>query len=186
LSPGASVGTLTLNSNLTLAGNLFIELDKSLTPSNDVVTVAGTLTNAGTGTVTVVNIGSISSAVGDSYQLFNKPLSNGAALTVVSPAGVVWTNRLADNGSIEVLSVPPVVPATNLTITAVGPTSYSLGSMGLANRPYNVHTSTNVALPMASWWRIGTTNSDAGGLIQFLDAQATNAQRFYRFGQLLP
>ena len=48
LSPGASLGTLTINSNLTLAGNLFIEVNKSASPSNDVVVVSGTLTNAGT------------------------------------------------------------------------------------------------------------------------------------------
>jgi hypothetical protein len=30
------------------------------------------------------------------------------------------------------------------------------------------------------------TNSDAGGLIQFVDPAATNAQRFYRFGQPVP
>ncbi len=186
VSPGASVGTLTIGGDLTLSGNMFVQLDKSLTPSNDVVSVTGVLTNAGAGTVTVVNIGNIGLVPGDSFQLFNKPMPNGEALTIVSPLGVVWTNRLADNGTIEVLSVPPVAAATNLTIAATGPTSVSLGALGVANRPYNVHASTNVALPMSSWWLIGITNSDGSGVIQFLDSQATNDQRYYRFGQTVP
>ncbi len=185
LSPGASVGTLTLNNNLILAGDVFIELDKSLSPSNDLVTVAGTLTNAGNGSVIVTNLGP-ALAAGDSFQIFSQALSNGAAMTIVSAGDVVWTNKLAEDGSIAVLSagtVPAPVPATNLTIAAVGPTSFSLGGMGAANSAYNVYASTNVALPMTNWWLIGTTNSDVGGVIQFLDPQATNEQRFYRFGQ---
>jgi hypothetical protein len=181
LSPGSSLGTLTLNSDLTLAGNLFIEVNKSLSPSNDVVTVAGMLTNAGIGTVTVTNIGDSAFVAGDSFQIFNKGVSNGLALNVMSAGAVVWTNKLAVDGSIAVVSVP--VPATNLTIQALSPTSISLGGLGATNSAYNVYASTNVGAPMTNWWLIGTTNSNGGGVIQFLDPQATNAQRFYRFGQ---
>jgi fibronectin-binding autotransporter adhesin len=184
LSPGSSLGTLTLNSDLILAGDLFIEVNKSLSPSNDVVTVAGTLTNAGIGMVTVTNIGANALAVGDSFQIFNKGVSNGQALTVVSSGSVIWTNKLAVDGSIAVLSAPaPKVPATNLTIVAAGPISFSLGGLGATNSAYKVYASTNVTTPMTNWWQIGITNSNAGGVIQFLDPQATNTQRFYRFGQ---
>jgi hypothetical protein len=186
LSPGASVGTFALYGDLTLSGNLFIEVDKSLSQSNDAVIVVGTLTNAGTGTVTVTNLGS-ALAAGNSFQLFDKPVLNGQALTVVSSGGIVWTNKLAVDGSIAVLSAPPAaVPATNLTIVAVGPTSFNLGGAGATNSAYGVYASTNVTLPMTNWWLIGVTNSNGGGVIQFLDPLATNAQRFYRFGQTVP
>jgi len=36
---------------------------------------------------------------------------------------------------------------------------------------------------LSNWWLIGTTTSDPGGLIEYVDAQATNTQRFYRFVQ---
>jgi hypothetical protein len=36
---------------------------------------------------------------------------------------------------------------------------------------------------MSSWSWIGTTNADGAGLIRFTDTQATNNQRYYRFGQ---
>jgi autotransporter-associated beta strand protein len=184
ISPGSSIGTLTFNNNLKVTGNLLVEVNKSVSPSNDVISVVGVLTNAGVGTVTVTNIGGTALAAGDSFRIFNKGVSNALALAVVSDGGAVWTNRLAVDGSIAVLSVPlPIVPATNLTILVASPTSISLGGMGAANSAYGVYASTNVTTPMTNWWLIGTTNSDAGGLIQFVDEQATNDQRFYRFGQ---
>jgi fibronectin-binding autotransporter adhesin len=183
LSPGASLGTLTISNDLTLAGNLFIELNKSVSPSNDLVVVSGILTNAGVGTVTVTNLGLPALAAGDRFQLFSQPLLNGQALAI-TPApggGLVWANNLASDGSIGV--VAGTVPATNLAIVAAGPLSFKLSGAGGANQSYGIYASTNVAAPMSAWWLIGTTNANAGGLIQFLDTQATNTQRFYRFGQ---
>jgi len=115
LSPGvpdpqSRIGTLTLSSNLTLAGDLFIEVDKSLSPTNDMVAVSGALTNAGAGTMTVRNVGGPLSP-GDTFQIFNQPLPNGQALTVLSFSGnEVWANNLAVDGSITVLSVTPPAP----------------------------------------------------------------------------
>jgi hypothetical protein len=48
---------------------------------------------------------------------------------------------------------------------------------------YNVYASTNVATPMTNWWLLGSTTANGSGVIQFTDTQATNSQRFYRFGQ---
>ena len=117
LAPGASVGavgTLTINNNLSIGGNLAIEVNKSLSPSNDFVVVVGGLTNTGTGTVTVSNLGP-ALVVGDKFMLFSKPAQNGAALTVTG-AGVTWANHLAVDGSITVSSVSG--PALNFTQTA--------------------------------------------------------------------
>ena len=58
LSPGTSIGTLTINNNLTLAGNILVEINKASSPSNDLVAVSGVLTNAGNGVLTVINLGS--------------------------------------------------------------------------------------------------------------------------------
>ncbi|MEI7534773.1 MAG: autotransporter-associated beta strand repeat-containing protein [Verrucomicrobiae bacterium] len=184
LAPGGSIGTLTINNNLTLAGNLLIEVNKSASTSNDLVVVSGTLTNAGAGTVTVTNIGAIALVAGDRFVLFNKALFNGQALTITSGGGVVWTNKLALDGSIAVVSAAaPAVPATNLAIVAAGPASFSVSGRGGASQAYGLYASTNVVVPMTNWWLIGTTNSDGSGSIQFLDTHATNPQRFYRFGQ---
>jgi autotransporter-associated beta strand protein len=109
LSPGDYVGTLTISNKLTLGGDMLVEVNKSLAPSNDIVTVSGTLTNSGAGTVHVLNMGA-PLAAGDSFKIFNKPLLNGQALRLLSAGTEVWTNKLAVDGSIAVLSAtnPPV------------------------------------------------------------------------------
>ena len=90
------IGTLTINNNLTLNGNLLFKVNKSLSPSqsNDIASVSGTLANGGTGTLTVTNLGP-ALVVGDRFMLFNKGLSGGGALTVTGGgAGVIWNNNL--------------------------------------------------------------------------------------------
>jgi autotransporter-associated beta strand protein len=103
IAPGASIGILTINNNLALAGNLAIELNKSGSPASDRIVVGGTLNNTGTGTVTVTNLG-LALVQGDTFTLFNKAVSNGGALSVTG-ANVIWTNKLVIDGTIAVASV---------------------------------------------------------------------------------
>jgi autotransporter-associated beta strand protein len=117
LAPGDSLGTLTINNNLTLAGNLSIEVNKSASPASDETVVTGTLNNTGTGVVTVTNLGP-ALAQGDKFTLFNKLVANGGALTVAG-ANATWTNKLAFDGTIEVLSVMATTP-TNLSCSLSG------------------------------------------------------------------
>ncbi len=123
LAPGASVGTLTLQNNLTLAGDLLLEVDKASNPSNDLVQVSGQLTNAGNGTVFIANLGS-AYAAGDSFKFFNKALLNGGALNI-SPAhpapGLTWTNKLASDGSIGVITAPDVGTPADLVGLSIHP-----------------------------------------------------------------
>jgi fibronectin-binding autotransporter adhesin len=116
LAPGASagsVGTLTFNSDLIIGGDLAIEVNKSLSPSNDLVVVNGPLGKNGTGTVSVTNLGP-ALAVGDKFTLFSKPMQNGAALTITG-AGATWANNLAVDGSISIVSVSR--PMLNFTLS---------------------------------------------------------------------
>jgi len=123
LSPGASVGTLILQSNLTLSGTILLEVDKSLAATNDLVQVGGTLTNVGTSVVTITNLGP-ALAAGDSFKFFSKPLLNGEAVSF-SPAtpgvGLAWTNKLAVDGTVGIVSTAVVgTPAdlVGLTLSA--------------------------------------------------------------------
>ena len=117
-SPTA-IGTFTVNNNVTLNGGVLIRLNKSLAPaqSNDMVSVSGALANSGIGTVTVTNLGP-ALQVGNSFKIFNKAVANGNAMTVAG-AGVTWTNKLALDGSIEVISTVANYP-TNLSYTVSG------------------------------------------------------------------
>ena len=118
IAPGNSIGTLTVGGNLTHAGNLSIEVNRSGSAS-DQVNVSGSRTNSGTGTVTITNLGAALQA-GDTFTLFNGPLLNGNALTI-SGASAVWTNKLALNGTISVVTPISTTP-TNISYTVSGST----------------------------------------------------------------
>jgi autotransporter-associated beta strand protein len=116
LSPGASLGTLTCDSDLTIGGNLVIEVNCSVSPSNDLVVVGGVLSNSAPGTLTVKNLGSTPLQVGDKFTVFSRPLLNGAVISVIG-ARATWINNLAVDGSIYVATV---VPPPTLTFTQAG------------------------------------------------------------------
>ena len=124
LIPGSSIGTLTFSNNLVIGGNLVFDLKKGQAQSNDLIHVLGaTLTNAGAGTLTVSNLGP-ALVVGDTFKLFSQPVANGLALNIVGPDGVTFTNKLEEDGSIAVLTVPQTIPPVGTNL------SFSLGTPG--------------------------------------------------------
>lgn len=131
--PASGIGTLTINNNLTLNGNVFIRVDKDLSPaqSNDLISVSGTLSSSGTGTVTVANIGTTALAVGDKFQIFSRQVSGANTLSITG-GGMLWTNRLGTDGSIAVLSAAPAVATnpTNIIVSVSNGTNLSLSWPG--------------------------------------------------------
>jgi autotransporter-associated beta strand protein len=118
LSPGASIGTLTLSDTLTLAGNTIMELNKTGgTLTNDLVKGVSTLTYGGTLTVTASGT---ALAENDSFNLFDATTFAGSFTTLTLPslpACLVWdTSKLSVDGTIKVTheTVKPVIG----TITA--------------------------------------------------------------------
>ena len=164
-------------------GNLVFELNKSLTPSNDLVVVTGILTNAGAGTLTVTNLGP-ALAVNDRFKLFSRRLLNAGALTIVS-SGVTWLNRLATDGSIQVLAVtpttPPNFPPGGIRLLPGG--GISLTVTGALGTPYRLWSSTDVALaPVTNTWTLLSNGTITVTPFTISDLDATNfPQRFYRF-----
>lgn len=108
-----TIDNLTVNGNYTINGTQTVEVNRA-GPAADFVTVSGTV-SAVAGTLSVKNLGA-ALQVGDTFTLFNKPVSGGAALSVVG-GGAIWINNLASTGSIQVQSVVPTTPTT-LTATA--------------------------------------------------------------------
>jgi uncharacterized repeat protein (TIGR01451 family) len=153
--PGA-IGTLIINNNLTNGGNVFIRVNKSLSPaqSNDLVSVNGVLTNSGSGTLTVSNLGPILVA-GDQFYVFSEAVSNGAAMNVTG-AGFTWTNHLFLDGSI--IAGPAVVVATDLSVGESGPSTVNPA----ASFSYNIAVS-NLGPVSAS--SVVVTDSLPAGLV---------------------
>jgi hypothetical protein len=167
LAPGTSIGTFTINSDLTIAGNIAIEVNKSQSPSNDLVVVSGVLTNASNGALTVANLGP-GLAVGDKFKPFSKAVLNGSALTVTG-AGAVWANNLQVDGSISVAALSQTKPVITSTVVVGGLLVFS-GTNGTAGANYYVLSSTNVATPLAAWTRDATNSFGPGGVFAVTNA----------------
>lgn len=175
----APAGTLTFNGNLTFDGNLAFTVDTSLAQSNDVVSViGGGPDNTGTGTLTVNNLGPALVA-GQTFYLFNQPVQNGGSLTIIPPPGVVLTNNLEVDGSVTVVSVHPVLPPQITGISLSGASLVITGTNGLAGEPYNVLTTTNLALPLSQWTVLPTATFSAGSFSLTNTVNTVTPQSFY-------
>ncbi len=183
LAPGASIGTLTISGDLTLAGDVAIEVNKSSSPSNDLVVVSGALANTGTGTLSVNNLGPALTA-GNRFQVFSGAVVNGDALTVTG-GGATWTNQLAVDGSITVISTggttPPNFSGNSMTILPNG--TVSLTATGGIGSSYKLWASTNVAAtPISTTWTLLQSGTVTTSPFTVQDSTATNfSRRFYIF-----
>jgi autotransporter-associated beta strand protein len=170
IAPGASIGTLHISANLSLAGDLKIEVDKSHSPTSDNVVVSGTINNTGTGTVTVTNLGA-ALHVGDKFNLFNnKAMTGGGALKVIG-AGVTWANNLAVDGSITVSTTTP--PSIGFTLSGTNLTlNWPANNLGclLQSNSVSVVSTTN-------WFTVPNSDTNTTFLIGISSAK-TNV--FYR------
>ena len=176
------IRTLTINNNLTFAGNVVARVNTSASPSNDLVVVTGTLNKTGTGTVSVSNVGTNALQAGQSFKLFSQPVVGGGVLTV-SGGGAVWTNKLAIDGSIQVVSIlaPPNFTAGGVTRLPDG--NISLTATGTIGSSYRLWATTNLVLtPITTTWTLLNSGTVTTSPFTNTDLTATNfAQRFYIF-----
>jgi hypothetical protein len=124
LAPGSGVvGTLAVSNSLTLAAGsaTVIRISKTgNTTTNDAVTGTTTL-NYG-GTLTVTNTGFTALAGGDMFKVFSAASMSGTFSTVNLPAlapGLYWTNLLAVNGTLAVVTGVSTV-STNIVWNFAG------------------------------------------------------------------
>jgi hypothetical protein len=159
---------------------LLFGVNETNTPAtNDSVVVSGTLNNTGTGTLKVVNLGPPLN-VGDSFTLFSKPLVNGNVLTV-SGSGVVWNNKLAVDGSIQVISVVPSFTSGGAARLPDG--NIKLTANGVIGSTYKLWATTNLTLsPISSTWTLISSGTVTTSPFTINDLSATNyPRRFYIF-----
>ncbi len=182
LSPGSSIGTLTVSNSLSLSGTALMELSPA-GATNDQVRGITLLTYGGT--LWLTNLDGTVLAAGNSFKLFSAATYGGAFTNYLLPSlsnGLVWdSSKLAIDGTIAVIHPPPISRIT--AIKPVAPHTIQLAGTGVASQIYYIRASTNLALPLAQWWLLGATNSASSGQIGFTDITATNDHRFYRLAQ---
>jgi T5SS/PEP-CTERM-associated repeat protein len=159
-------------------GTVVMEISKNGTVlANDQIQLAGSVTYSGS--LIVSNLGPTVLESGDRFQLFSATAYKNIFLTLILPplpSGLGWANKLAVDGSIEVVGIPRfdaiVQSGTNLIIS---------GSAGPTNASYTALTSTNVALPLTSWTRLLTNQFDNVGDFIFTNGiDPSTPRRFYR------
>jgi len=116
--PGVGVGGFTVGGTAWITNSALFQLNKNLSPSNDLATVAGAL-NVG-GTLIVTNLGGALTN-GDYFKLFSKPVSGSfSALTLPTLApDLAWKNDLAVDGSLSIILAPTSPTPTNLVVTTI-------------------------------------------------------------------
>lgn len=118
---GSTMGTLTLSNAPALNGVTRLKVNRNDgAPLNDQIQLPSAGVNYG-GTLTVMNVGAPLQA-GDTFHLFSAPSYGGNFATTNLPtlgSGLAWSNSLAINGSISVVSTVLQVP-TNIVLSVSG------------------------------------------------------------------
>jgi autotransporter-associated beta strand protein len=182
VSPGASVGTLTFNTNLTLAGMTIMEVSRQgSTATNDAIVCARTLTYGGT--LVVTNSGPDSLAAGDTFRLFNAATDLSAfSATNLSPLpeGFRWDTGGLGTGVVRVVYVGLGRPEFQ-TAAQSGTKLILVGTNGIVGAPYHLLTATNITLPLTNWTPVLTNIFGPGGSFSNnLPLGPAEDARFYR------
>jgi autotransporter-associated beta strand protein len=107
VSPGTAIGALTVDSSVTLGGQVVLELNNTNSLNSD--RIVATSIAAG-GILTVTNIGPALHA-GDTFHLFSSAVTGAFAVTnlpitdTVNNVKYTWNNRLGVDGTLVVASV---------------------------------------------------------------------------------
>ena len=182
LSPGASIGKLTIDNSLTLnAGSTnLMELSKSGTViTNDQVSVLTTLTLGGTLDVSLS--GTVSG--GEVFQLFTAGTFSGTSFDTINlpslPGSLTWdTSLLATEGKLSVGSSAPPQP-TIAPVTVTG-TNLVVSVSTVSGANYVLQSTTNLT-PTVNWVNESTNAGTGGALILDVPIEPNKPQKFLRF-----
>ena len=170
LAPGTSFGKIILNSSPYLQGTVAMEIGKfGSALTNDQLQVTGPFIFGGVLSVTKIGFPT-ALASGDSFKLFNAGSYLGSFSTVLLPLlapGLSWSNTLSLNGTITVTGTPIVPPPSISSLTKTGTNLIFNITGGAASGSWNLLTSTNVALPLASWTTNRSGAFDGSGNVNF-------------------
>ncbi len=131
------------------------------------------------GTLQLANISASPYAAGQTNKIFNAASYGGtfAGITPIQPGPALkWnTSTLTSDGTLRVAVVPqPGISSTLLS----GANLVISGTNGTPGLNYAVLTSTNVALPLASWTALVTNVFDGNGNFSYTNSSASPQQFF--------
>ena len=174
-STGTGIGALAVSGTLKLSGTTVMEINRSASPNADQLS-GGSITLGGT--LTVNNVGAALQA-GDSFNLFDGPLSQ--AFTVTNLPALTSTNLFWDvsllnsQGIIQVGSL--LAPRPTILPASASGTNFVL--LVQSQSGFNYVVEATPALAPENWTGIQT--NAGGGLLTFtIPIDPANPERFFR------
>jgi autotransporter-associated beta strand protein len=164
LAPGdAGIGTLTVNGALSLAAGCtnYVDINASSGTSD---LVAGLTKATYGGTLVISNLAG-TPVLNQSFHIFgavSAPVGNFTSIIPTPAAGLAWSFNPTNGMLKAVVGVqknPPVVTQ----VQVVGSNLVVTGTNGVPSGTYVILSSTNLALPLASWLPIATNTFDGSG-----------------------
>ncbi|HWC60755.1 MAG TPA: autotransporter-associated beta strand repeat-containing protein [Verrucomicrobiae bacterium] len=182
VTPGLSIGTLSVSGSVVLGGTTIMELDK-VHGVNDLLRSTNSSITYG-GTLIVTNVGG-SFIGGETYKLFDSGtssyLGSFAAIQLPAlPSGLSWNTNLSANGTISISGSAVFTKPTIGRISINGGNIILTGTnnTGLGGT-YHVLASTNIATPLVNWTVLTNGTFDGSGNFSSTNAVGTNAREFY-------
>lgn len=174
LAPGVSIGTLTISNTLSLNGTSVMELSHAAADK-----VAGLSSVSLGGVLKIVVNGALTGT--EVFRLFEADAYSGDFTTYDLPPldpPLAWdVAAVPVNGTLRVTGgvQPPQIGAAIRTADG----NFQISGTGPTGAAYRILSTTNAALPLATWTELGAgTFSD--GMFSFTDLNATNHPiRFY-------
>jgi hypothetical protein len=161
-----------------------MKLNKS-NHTSDRLAVTGSLAYGGTLVLTNLS-GSL--ATGDSFQFFSATAGYSGAFANVSPSrpgypgfGLAWNlNNLAVNGTISIVGAPVPASPKITGVSLSGTTLMISGTNGVANEPFVLLESTNLAAGPVGWVSVSTNTFDGSGKFDVsIDTTQGDTQEFF-------
>jgi autotransporter-associated beta strand protein len=176
LSPGIAIGTLTINSDLTLeAGSTNIFEVNGSTATNDVVVLGASVTYGGV--LSIVPTGLFTN--GQAFELFSGAGAASASyfdsITVSSGGGLSFAFT---NGVLTVLSAP--APQPTIAPVTVSGTNLVVSVPTVSGANYVLQSATNLT-PTINWQNESTNAGTGGNLILNVPLEPAQPQKFLRF-----
>jgi len=180
VSPGSSLGTLTINGSYAQSalGVLQMELGGATTNLFDRLVVNGTATLGGALNVTLLD--GFTPAFGDAFSFMSYTSRNGSFSTINLPAlpkPLALTAEYTPAAlALLTVSSPDTKQTNTLSVIDTGSGSWELLVTGEPASTYRLQASTN----LIDWLDL-STNAPSNGLLRFVDPDAmTLDRRFYR------
>lgn len=174
--PGPGIAT-----NVVFAGTGTMDFDVANGGTLAVVANNGVANNGAAGSININITGAVPTVGTHTLIAYSGSLqgSGFSAYKLGSVPGSASYTLVNSPGAVQLVVTTSLAPPTPTSFGPLSGSSFPLTFSGPTGQSYTVLTSTDVALPLASW-TVLSSGTFGGSPVTYTDTAATNAQQFYR------